>query len=795
MSAITKPITYQANLAKLPRALAPLIQRQQWVVWRWVQIGGRWTKPPFQARDPQRHASTSDPGTWSDFETALAVVQAGRAEGVTYVLTESDGLAALDLDHCRDTNTGSITIWGQLHLMRALHSYCEITPSGTGLRIWGTGTGDRLHRKFLLDTSPNAAVEIFRRTGKALTITGLDLRQGRTLGNLDKLLHWTQVYAERHKPEPKPTAAAALAGFDNGSGKYSLEQIEDAVRTGAILTGSRSETFHVCVGHLHGCGWSAEQIFAHMEQFPDGICEKFLAEGRLSSEIDRSIRRLAEYSGKPQLDVPAWTGPEADRLTRQQEPRNPLEPNLEEDPPWQEWPETKQPVPPQSPADDDEEALEDDDDDAPDEEPLDDDDDDELGEDDLEEDDEPLEDEPPPSKLPPAFVYGDPDPRPLTSWLVKDMIPTCGHGLLAGQWGTFKTFVAVELSGSAIHMQPFLGHLVKRQCGVAYFAAEGQTEIRKRTEGLMHTKYGNPAAVPFLWYETVPTLLRPKAIEQIVAMGRQAAAILQKRFGLPLGLIFIDTLAACAGYSIAGAENDPAVCQALMNVLKTASVQLNCFVFGIDHYGKNPGSGVRGGSPKEDWPDVVLACLGDRDQDGTVHNTRISVRKCRGGPAGYGSPFTVREVTLPKPDEEGGPVKTLVVDWQPGPAQPAAGNPATDPWQQSRRKDQRQGMLRLRRALMSTLAEHGKDLPIRPNGPVVRMVDQEIVRPEFYATTAEEGTPQQQAERKRKQFNRALDYAEEEALIGIREIECITYLWLSRPEPAENEEDAGEKED
>jgi hypothetical protein len=82
-------------------------------------------------------------------------------------------------------------------LGRALHSYCEITPSGCGLRIWGTATGDALHRKFALDCNADAAVELFRRTSKALTITGSDLRQGRTLGSLDQLLDWAVIFAGR----------------------------------------------------------------------------------------------------------------------------------------------------------------------------------------------------------------------------------------------------------------------------------------------------------------------------------------------------------------------------------------------------------------------------------------------------------------------------------------------------------------------------------------------------------------------------------------------------------------------
>ena len=43
-----KPITHQGNLAKLPKALAPLIARPQWAVWRWTQKpDGSWQKPPF----------------------------------------------------------------------------------------------------------------------------------------------------------------------------------------------------------------------------------------------------------------------------------------------------------------------------------------------------------------------------------------------------------------------------------------------------------------------------------------------------------------------------------------------------------------------------------------------------------------------------------------------------------------------------------------------------------------------------------------------------------------------------
>ena len=67
------------------------------------------------------------------------------------------------------------------------------------------------------------------------------------------------------------------------------------------------------------------------------------------------------------------------------------------------------------------------------------------------------------------------------------------------------------------------------------------------------------------------------------------------------------------------------------------------------------------------------------------------------------------------------------------------------------------------------------------------MVDQEIIREQFYTHTPAEGTPVQKTEFRRKRFNRAIDYAEDERLIGVREIDGVTYLWLTQPKPKDEE--------
>src|SRR5262249_48434625 len=122
---------------------------------------------------------------------------------------------------------------------------------------------------------------------------------------------------------------------------------------------------------------------------------------------------------------------------------------------------------------------------------------------------------------------------------------------------------------------------------------------------------------------------------------------------------------------------------------------------------------------------------------------------------------------------------------------PAAAGAEWEPefWAHPRRQDQRTAVLRLKRVLMTILAEQGVNLSIPPDGPTVRMVDQELVRKEFYASTPAEGTPKQKRQFRYAQFKRALDWAEQEQLIAIGEIGEVTYVWLTRPDREDTEEE------
>ena len=90
----------------------------------------------------QVHAANNDPGTWGTRSAAVAAVLAGKANGVGFALTGTE-IGAVDLDHCRDPETGAVDAWAQEILDAAPTAYHEVTVSGAGLRIIGTVKGRR----------------------------------------------------------------------------------------------------------------------------------------------------------------------------------------------------------------------------------------------------------------------------------------------------------------------------------------------------------------------------------------------------------------------------------------------------------------------------------------------------------------------------------------------------------------------------------------------------------------------------------------------------------------------------
>lgn len=110
-----------------------LTSRDQWVVWRSEQRGGKPTKVPYNARTGQL-AKSDDPDTWASYRDALLAGE--QFDGIGYVFSPDDPYSGVDLDDC--INDGKVAPWAEAQLL-ALNSYSEISPSGTGIKVWVEG--------------------------------------------------------------------------------------------------------------------------------------------------------------------------------------------------------------------------------------------------------------------------------------------------------------------------------------------------------------------------------------------------------------------------------------------------------------------------------------------------------------------------------------------------------------------------------------------------------------------------------------------------------------------------------
>jgi primase-polymerase (primpol)-like protein len=120
---------------------------------RWV----RWSPTKVPLRLDGSAASSTDPESWSSF----AQVRAHRRKG--FVLGE--GIGCFDLDHCLSGSTLSRP--AQAFLDNTPATYVEVSPSGTGLHVWGLlpeGPGTR--RKV-----GSLAIERYSRS-RYITVTG-----------------------------------------------------------------------------------------------------------------------------------------------------------------------------------------------------------------------------------------------------------------------------------------------------------------------------------------------------------------------------------------------------------------------------------------------------------------------------------------------------------------------------------------------------------------------------------------------------------------------------------------------
>jgi AAA domain len=356
-----------------------------------------------------------------------------------------------------------------------------------------------------------------------------------------------------------------------------------------------------------------------------------------------------------------------------------------------------------------------------------------------------------------GWNYYDSTETTSPRWLVKGLLPETGVGILAGQWGSFKTTAALDLSVSVMTGTAFAGqYRVKRKGAVLYFAVEGAGTLKSRLEAIARHR-GAPDKLPFAWRGECPLLTAKGAGQAIVKHVDEAAVHFEHAYGMPITLIWVDTYVTAAGLSSSGDDNDAAAAAKAFNALRFVAANTSAFVAVVDHYGKILEAGTRGSSAKEGTADTVLATLAERELTGAVSNTRMTARKQRDGISGFELPFTAEKVEQGL-DEDGDPITAIVLDW------------GKQQQQQAKTGRKPKTLQLLCQVLAEVTADKGFRFQPEPGGPTTQAVYRKDLLAAFNERYHAEGNAAKKRKKRWAAYSRAMKAAVAAALVAVREI-------------------------
>lgn len=209
--------------------------------------------------------------------------------------------------------------------------------------------------------------------------------------------------------------------------------------------------------------------------------------------------------------------------------------------------------------------------------------------------------------------------KPRQAWLVDEVIPARGLGVVYGPPGSGKTFVMTSLAFAILQGDRWFGRRV-RKTSVLYIAAEGN--LRDRLAAILRHHARKPDAISDLGIiDQSINFLDPAAPSDLTA------ALSWSHLTQP-GLIIVDTLNRSMP---GGNENSSEHMSAVVSAAQQLSNVLMCPLIFVHHPGKDGTRGARGHSSLLGALDFELEVARDAGSE----TRRIRVSKQRDANDGY----------------------------------------------------------------------------------------------------------------------------------------------------------------
>ena len=258
-------------------------------------------------------------------------------------------------------------------------------------------------------------------------------------------------------------------------------------------------------------------------------------------------------------------------------------------------------------------------------------------------------------------------PAPARPRLLDRLLAETAMALIYGDWGSGKSFLAVDIACHVAASRPWRGRSVLGGA-VIYFAGEAGRSIGQRVLAWLrrHAVPGLPLGI----VDCAPDLLSGDGLDEAITEAKAFA----ERLASPLRLLVIDTVHAAAP----GCEENARDFGRILASARRMVSETGAAVALAHHAGKDSSRGARGSNSLEAGVDLVLEV-----REEPAYRT-VLVRKLRDGEPPELEPFVIDGVTVGE-DEDGPITAGVAVAVEPRPVN------MNDPRREEARKRRAQG--------------------------------------------------------------------------------------------------------
>lgn len=240
---------------------------------QWV-CASEGSKCPMQANVRQA-ASSTNPSTWSDFQTAVESVEAGNYDFIGYVFADT-GIVGIDIDKGFEDGKMTDLCWD---IMSACMSYTEVSKSGRGVHIFVRGSLPFLGRNNRTGVEIYKSGRFFITTGNVLTFPHIIENQSAINYVVGKYFPDVRETSEKHGNK------IYTARWQKG-GKLRLKPDYPE-----ILPGCRNVSLLSIGGQLRSIGCTQAEIYKELLKVNQRACKPPLS----ASEVESVVKSIMRY--------------------------------------------------------------------------------------------------------------------------------------------------------------------------------------------------------------------------------------------------------------------------------------------------------------------------------------------------------------------------------------------------------------------------------------------------------------------------------------------------------------------